>query len=292
MFHSASDSLSPFLIDLAGARGAIVQFRGAYREVLARHDYPALVQQLLGELLAAGALLAGSLKFNGSLILQLQGTGPLKLLVVECTHDLALRAVAQWTGALPEQADLRDLIGSGRFAITLDPKDGGELHQGIVALESGSVSGLLEQYLLRSEQLASRLWLSAEDGVAAGLILQRLPGKLVQDDDAWPRVQLLAQTVRGEELRSLGSEELLARLFADEEVRLFTARRVRFGCHCSQERVAGALRLLGRQDVESLLQERGSVEVHCEFCNRRYEFDHAGIAALFAMENTVGSILH
>src|SRR5437868_3479801 len=157
------DSFSPFLIDAAGVRGALARLDVSYREVLSRHAYPPLLQRLLGELLAASVLLAGSLKFNGSLVLQLQGDGVLRLLVVECNRELGLRAMAQWQGDVPETSELRALAGNGRFVITLDAKDGGELHQGIVPLEAGSVAELLEQYLARSEQIASRFWLTAAD---------------------------------------------------------------------------------------------------------------------------------
>jgi len=279
-----SDALSPFLIDAAGARGACANVSAAYREVLSRHTYPPLLRGLLGELLAASALLAGSLKFKGSLVLQLQGDGPLRLMVVECSHDLGLRAMAQWRDDFPAAGDLRVLAGKGRFALTLDPKQGGELHQGIIPLEAGTVAELLEHYLQRSEQLPRRLWLTAQEGIAAGLLLQRLAGHTAQGNDGWNHVSVLGSTVTEAELRGLNPVQLLTRLFPDADVRLFPARAVRFHCPCSRERVTGALRLVGRDEIEGVLRERGEVEVPCEFCNRRYRFDAADVAAVFAGE--------
>jgi molecular chaperone Hsp33 len=290
MATEPGDAFTPWLIDAAGARGAHACLRAAYAEVLARHEYPPLLQRLLGELLAASLLLAGSLKFNGSLVLQLQGDGLLRLLVVECDRALGLRAMAQWQGEVPAAADLRDLAGRARFVITLDPKDGGELHQGIVPLEAGSVAELLEHYLERSEQIASRFWLTAKDGVAAGLMLQRLPETPAGDADGWNRVSLLAQTVTAEELRTLTVRSLLSRLFAEEDVRLFSSRAAHFHCPCTRTRVAGALRLLGREEVDDLVRERGEVEATCEFCNKRYRFDAEDVAALFA--DTVSETRH
>jgi molecular chaperone Hsp33 len=274
------DRLSSFLVDAAGARGGVVRLEDAYREVLSRHPYPPLLQRLLGELLAAASLLAGSLKFNGSLILQLQGDGVIRLLVVECTHDLCLRAVAQWHGELPASGQLDELAGNGRFVITLDRKDGGELHQGIVPLEAGSVALLLEHYLARSEQLASRLWLTAGNGVAAGLLLQKLPGSA--EGSEWGRLCADLHAIAPEELQEMPPDALLRQVFPERDVRLFKSKPARFHCPCSRERVIGALRLMGQQEVNDIVREQGEVEATCEFCNHRYRFSAADVAALFA----------
>jgi molecular chaperone Hsp33 len=231
--------------------------------------------------MAAAALLAATLKLKGSLILQVQGNGPVSLLVVECNGELGMRATAKWEGDLP-QASLSELVGDGRFAITLDPRDGSQTYQGIVSLEGGSVAEILQHYMLRSEQLETRLWLAADDHQAAGLLLQKLPDQPEGDADAWPRLKLLAETVRHEELLELPAETLLRRLFHEEDVRLFEGQGVKFQCRCSRSGVAGMLKMLGREEVDNILEERGNIEVACEFCNQKYHFDAVDAEEIFA----------
>ena len=279
-----ADTHRRFLFEHTPVRGGSVHLDDAYRQVLSRHDYPPVLQKLLGELLAATALLASNLKFNGSLVVQLQSSGPLQLLVVECTDQLGLRAIAKWQGDLAPNADLIELAPDGRCVITLDPRDRGEMYQGIVALEKGTIAEVLEHHMQTSEQLATRLWLAADGERAAGLMLQRLPeaadGRV---EENWERVSILASTIRHDELLGLDAEPLLRRLFAEEEVRLFSEHPVTFECGCSEARVAKALLLLGRNEVEEVLTEQeGRIEVACEFCNRKYIFDRASALALFA----------
>jgi len=278
-----ADNLTRFVLERAAVRGAVVSLDAAYRDILACHPYPAGLQRLLGETLAAVCLLANALKFDGSLILQLQGAGTLRLLVVECDAALRLRATAQWDGTVGDDAllaDLADPAGGGRMVLTLDPKDGGPLYQGVVALEGGSVAALFEHYLAVSEQIDSRLWLSAGGGRACGLLLQRMPD--ADDDDAatWQR----ATRVPAAAASAFGAADahaLLATLFPDDDVRAFRARSPRFGCSCSRERVAGVLKLLGSSEVEAILAERGTVGVNCEFCGRCYAFDATEARSLF-----------
>jgi molecular chaperone Hsp33 len=243
---------------------------------------------MLGELMAAAVLLANNLKFRGSLTVQVQSPGPLRLLVVECTDGLGLRAVAKWDGELDDDADLQALAGAGRCVISLDPRDGSRIYQGIVAMEHGSVAALLEHYMQNSEQLATRIWLGADGERAAGLMLQKLPSPERGDsgDDPWERALLLAATMQPSELMRLAAEPLLSRLFADEAVRLFGERQVRFDCGCTDSRVANALILLGQQEVEEVLAEQGRIEVSCEFCNRKYAFDRVRAMTLFARRAT------
>jgi molecular chaperone Hsp33 len=279
-----ADNLTRFVFDRAAVLGAVVSLDGAYRDILACHAYPAGLQRLLGETLAAVCLLANSLKFEGSLILQLHGAGILRLLVVECDASLCLRATAQWDGAVGEDAQLADLAGAtgaSRMVLTLDPKDGGPLYQGVVALEGGSVAALFEHYLAKSEQIESRLWLRANGGRACGLLLQRMPGAADSDAATWQRAARAADAAQGA-FGAADAHALLAALFPGDDVRAFRARMPRFGCSCSRQRVAGALRLLGSAEVEGILAERGTVGVDCEFCNRRYEFDALEARALFA----------
>jgi len=281
------DNLTPFVFDRAAVRGAVVSLDAAYRDILACHAYPAGLQRLLGETLAAVCLLANSLKFEGSLILQLHGAGALRLLVVECDAGLTLRATAQWQGEVRDDALLADLAAhtthgerESRMVLTLDPKDGGPLYQGIVALEGGSVAALLEHYLAKSEQIESRFWLRAGGGRSCGLLLQRMPGSDDADTATWRRASI-AVNAAAKAFDVVDAHRLLATLFPDDDVRAFGSRSPRFGCSCSRQRVAAALRLLGSSEVESILAERGSVAVDCEFCNRRYEFDPGEARSLF-----------
>jgi len=262
-------------------RGEIVHLEATWRAVLERHDYPPAVRALLGEMMAAAALLTATLKFGGTLIMQIQGSGPVKLLVVECTSDHYMRATAKWS-QVPARGDLVALVGDGKFAITLDPGQGRAGYQGVVALEGSTVAAALEQYMLRSEQIETRLWLAALDACAAGLLLQRLPDGSGTDIDAWPRATLLAASLTPQELAAHAAPELLRRLYSAEDIRVFKPRPVAFRCTCSRERVTSMLHMLGRAEVESIVAERGEVEVNCEFCNQRYRFDGGEAAALFA----------
>ena len=275
-----ADSLMRFLFDQAPVRGEVVSLDQTWQEVLQRHDYPPLLQALLGELMAAVALLSATLKFDGALIMQLQGSGALQLLVVECNADLGMRATAKWQGEIRPQP-LRDLLGKGRFIITLDPQNGQTPYQGIVGLEGDSVAALLENYMLRSEQLETRFWLAADRQRATGLLLQKLP-EGHGDPDAWERAQMLAGTLTPPEQLEISPEELLHRLFHQEDLRLLGETTACFRCSCSRERVANMLKMLGEQEVNETLQEQGRVEVKCEFCNETYHFDPVDAAQLFA----------
>lgn len=278
-----TDSLQRFIFEHAPIRGEMVQLAATWQAVTERHDYPAPLRQVLGELMAAGALLAATLKFNGTLILQLHGNGPVKLIVVECSSDHAMRATAKWDGDIP-QGTLRALLGSGRFAISLVPESGQQSYQGVVDLNADSIAAALEHYMAASEQIATRLWLACDDTRAAGLLLQKLPERESADADAWPRVEHLAATIKSDELLGLEPQHLLHRLFHEEDLRLFEPRPVYFRCSCSRDRVVGMLRMLGLDEVRSVIAERGEVEVHCEFCNRRYAFDAVDSEAIFAAD--------
>lgn len=288
-----SDILQRFLFEHAPIRGEIVQLAATWQAVTERHDYPAPLRKILGELMAAGALLAATLKFDGTLILQLHGNGPVKLIVVECTAGYAMRATAKWDGAIPENdpaaGGLRALLGTGRFAISLMPESGQQGYQGIVDLDADSIAAAFEHYMATSEQIETRLWLTCDDTRAAGLLVQKLPEGKTADDDAWPRIGHLAGTVQPQELLALAPQTLLQRLFHEEDLRVFEPRPVYFRCSCSPERVTGMLRMLGQDEVRSVIAERGEVEVHCEFCNRRYVFDAVDSEQIFAAAVTAPS---
>ena len=275
------DTLTRFLFEQAPVRGELVSLDATWREVLKHADYPPSLQILLGELMAAAALLSAILKFDGSMILQMRGNGAVKLVVVEATSARTLRATAKWDGEVPS-GTLDALLGEGNFVITLDQTANGKpAYQGIVPLVGTSVAEVLEHYMQSSEQLDTQISLAANDQRAAGMLIQRLPGVETADADAWNRAGLLAATLKPEELLNLPAETILHRLFGEEDLRVFEGERVSFSCSCSRERVGDMLKMLGRDEVESVLTERGEIEVRCEFCNRMYRFDAVDAAQLF-----------
>lgn len=274
-----SDVLSRFVFEHAPVRGEIVHLDASFRAILERRVYPASIRTVLGEFMAAAALLAATLKFDGRLILQIQGGGPLTLLVVECTSDHTLRAVAHWDGTVTH-IPLDQLVGEGRLVITVEPRKGEERYQGIVNLEGATVARAVERYYAQSEQVETRVWLACDDTRAAGLLLQRLPGTS-EDTDLWPRAVELTSTLTPAELLTLPPAEVLRRLYHEEDIRLFSPAVLSFRCSCSRERVEAVLQMLGREDINNLLAEQGSVSVDCEFCGKHYAFDAVDVEQVF-----------
>ncbi len=275
-----SDSIRRFLFEGAPIRGEIVQLDATWRAVLERHAYPPLLQTLLGEMMAASALLSATLKFDGAMLMQVQGTGALQLLVVECTSAGTLRATAKWDG-LPEEAGFAELLRDARCAITLIQPDGSQSYQGVVEVVGDSVAEMLMHYMQHSEQIETSLTVSADGTRAGGLLLQRLPEAADDDVDRWDRLRMLAGTVEASELLGLAPADVVRRLFHEEDVRLFEPQPLAFRCSCSRARVESMLTMLGAEEVESVLAERGHVEVTCDFCNRTYRFDPVDAAQLF-----------
>lgn len=275
-----NDYLYRFVFQDLGVRGEFVRLAASWQAVREKHAYPAWVQAPLGEALAAVSLLSATIKFKGSLVMQLQGDGLIRSLVAQATDRGTLRGMASFSDTqTPTQDDPDTLLGQARLVLTAESPDG-ERYQGIVPLEGGDVAGALEYYFRQSEQLPTRLWLAADEQVATGLLLQRLPGETHERED-WTRVETLADTTTRAELLSLDVEELLYRLFHEEEVRLYDPQPVSFRCGCSRERVGQALVAIGEGEVAQILDEMGSIEVNCEFCNARYRFDAVDAAALF-----------
>ncbi|HET7922267.1 MAG TPA: Hsp33 family molecular chaperone HslO [Gammaproteobacteria bacterium] len=274
------DSLRRFIFEALPVQGRCVHLDATWRAVLERQKYPAPVRAVLGQAMTAAALLSATLKYEGSITLQIRGSGPLHLLVVQCTNQLQLRGLARWHGALPSDGGLSALAGDGKLALTIEPASRGERHQSIVPLEGATLGRSLEQYFARSEQLPTRLWLCAGDTSAAGFLLQVMPGREHQAD-AWQHTTLLADTVTDAELADLPPAKLLHRLFNEDDVRLFEPQAVSFRCQCSRERIEATLRSLGREEVEGVLREQGRVHVECEFCARQYDFDVVDVRALF-----------
>lgn len=273
------DSIRRFLFERAPIRGEIVNLESTWRSVLERQDYPPVLRLLLGELTASAALLAATIKFEGSLIIQMQGNGPVSLLVAECDDAGALRATAKWR-AEPEPGPLAAMLGEGRCAITLAAGPGKQSYQGIVDLAGGNVAAAIEHYLHRSEQIETRLWLAVDDQRVSGLLLQKLPHP--GEDEDWRRAQVLADTLTASELLGLPAYALVRRLYAYEDVRLFDPRPLVFRCSCTRERVVAMLRMLGYDEVRAILAERGNVEVSCEFCGQSYRFDRWDAERVFA----------
>jgi len=271
------DVLRRFLLERAGVRGVFVRLGAAWREVAGRAAYPPPLHAMLGEALAASALLTGNIKLDGALSIELKSSGALRLLFAECNDQGRLRGLARWTEPLPEPLALQALP-AGSMAITIGNVESGQRYQGLVDLQQPSLGAALESYFARSEQLPARILLAADDTQAVGLMLQQLPADgghaAVRDDDAWPRVLQLTATLGTQELLHSEPEQLLYRLYHEESVRLFAPRALAFGCSCSRERVAAMLRSLGRNEVEAALAVHGEkIEVTCEFCARVYHFD-------------------
>ena len=279
-------------------RGNLVHLNQTFQLAMQHQTLPNVLKIALGELMAASALLAATLKMQGALVLQLQSQGALKLLVVECNQDLnlslSMRATAKWDEALKNELNnykFIDLVKHGQFVITLDPSIG-EAYQGIVPIEGNTIAEMLQNYMLRSQQIDTSLWLHCDGESASGMLLQKLPhaaNKALEeaDADAWNRVNILADTVTNDELQNLAPETLLTRLFAEEDVRLFEAKPTQFSCSCSKIKVGNMLRLLGAAEVENMLAELGKIEVNCDFCNKQYVFDAIDSAQILSSEVAV-----
>ncbi|HEY0178376.1 MAG TPA: Hsp33 family molecular chaperone HslO [Dokdonella sp.] len=279
----AEDFLHRFLLERAGVRGALVRLEDTWRRVRANGDYAPALAELLGQTLAASALFTSAIKFEGRLSIQLRDSGALGLLFADCTHDGVLRGIARLNGAA---AHATPRIERGaRLAITIENAATDLRYQGLVPVEHGDLARAFEGYFARSEQLPTRLVLAADATRCGGLMLQQVAaagGHAAGDEDGWNRAGLLLATASADELLGLTPEQLLLRLFHEEDVRLQPAQPLEFGCTCSRGRVAAMLRSLGRAENESVLAEQGSIQITCEFCNRHYVFDEHDVAAVFA----------
>lgn len=283
---SNPDQIQRFLFDEVQVRGAIVGLQESYQEVLARDNYPAPVQTLLGEMLAACALMSTVLKFNGRIVLQARTAGALRVVQAECSHQADLRGIARWDGDIADDTDPVSLLAQGgQMAITIEPETG-RPYQGIVPLEGDTLAACLEDYFRRSEQLPCRLILAADSKDAGGMMLQSLPESSgptnPEDQEDWTRLLMLANTLSQQELLELESEVVLTRLFHEEQVRVFPALDLRFHCDCSKERSGGALVAVGREELDEILAEEQEIKMQCQFCNEEYRFDSADIEALFS----------
>lgn len=276
------DSLvQPFLFDDLDIRGSIVQINDAWRAMIDQRGYSPAVRAILGELTAVTAIMSANLKQPGRLTFQMQGHGPLSLMVVDCTEALNLRGYAK-TDASVAGSTLGEIIGDGRLQLTLDIAGLDQPYQSLVPIEGDTVAAVFEHYLAQSEQQPAALWLVANGDTAAGLFLQKLPDADQRDADGWARVTQLAATVKPDELRNLSPTDVLARLFHEETVRIFAPRPVLHRWPADPEKVKTMLRGLGREEVESVLAAEGVVEIHDDMSNHTYRFDADAVHELFA----------
>ena len=289
------DEVRRFIVENRPVRGHWVRLEGAWRELRAHREYPEPVRELLGQAVAASVLLAATLKFDGTLTLQLQGNGAVKLLVAQCTHDFRLRAVANFDDAAVDEiatesegeGAFRKLVGvEGRVIVTIESDEKNSRYQGIVPLSGGSLADSLEAYFESSEQLPTRLILAADSERGVGVLVQKLPDPAHSNEsdmkEVWEEAQRGIERLSTTDLLLRPVEELLERGFAAQDMRLFKGAPVQFECRCSQGRVSGLLRALGEDEVRDVLREQGAVTVTCEFCHRPYRFDAVDVEALFA----------
>ncbi|WP_028024296.1 Hsp33 family molecular chaperone HslO [Enterovibrio calviensis] len=290
----AQDSLHRYLFDGVSVRGELVQLSETYQQLTGGKDYPAPVKQMLGELLVATSLLTATLKFEGSITVQIQGEGPVSLVVVNGNHNQVMRGTSRWQDELPESATFKELVGKGQMVITIEPEKG-ERYQGIVALEADTLEACLEDYFARSEQLKTRLWLRTGEfegqARAAGMLLQILPGDESKEEE-FDHLAQLTDTVKSEELFSLEAQDVLYRLYHQEEVKVYEPESVSFKCTCSRERSASAIAAIERQEVEQMVAESGNIKLHCDYCGADYEFDSVDISAIFDQTNPSSGTVH
>lgn len=274
------DTLYRYLFENADVRGELVQLADAYQSVVNAHEYPPVLRHFLGELMAATSLLTATLKFSGDIAVQVQGDGPVSLAVINGNNNQELRGVARWDGELADNASLGELFGNGYIVITLTP-DEGERYQGVVALDKPTLAECLQDYFEKSEQLPTRLWLFADGERAAGIFLQVLPTDGQHNED-YDHLTTLTATIKQEEMLELPAEEVLHRLYHEEQVRLFDPIGVSFKCTCSRERSAAAILTIAKDEILELFNEQGQIEMGCEYCNSHYRFDAIDIEALYA----------
>ncbi len=285
-----SDVAQRFIFENTDIRGERVQLDSSLQEALAPHAYPQVIKDLLGELAAAAVLLSTTLKFEGRMTLQARSSGPVSLLMVECTNERTFRGVANWDEQLlSADSDLKALLPDGHLVITIDPNKG-RRYQGLVPLEGETLADCFSSYFAQSEQLPTRFWLSCNGEQAGGFLLQALPAHKEMNAKAsaarWEHVTVLAETLKDEELRGLATEELLHRLYHEEDVRLFDAEPVKYLCSCSRERTGSALMTVSPADIREMLEEQGQIDMDCQFCNTRYSFNEADISKLLGEGET------
>lgn len=277
------NALQGFMFQHAQVRGQIVRLEHTVQTILNQHSYPPMLRNLLGEALASCLLLIGSLKFEGDMTLQFQGDKRLSLLVVQCDHQLNLRAYAKYEENVTTEEYAHAFL-AGKMVITINPYHHTQAYQSVVPLYSTAMSENLTHYFAQSEQLATRIWLAADDSRVAGMMLQLMPEAehdSQEREDFWEYATHIGQTITDQELLNLDNETLLHRLYHETEVMLFDSRAARFSCRCSREKMQQVITVLGEHDAKKLAEEKGAVDVNCEFCNNKYSFDPIDVTLLF-----------
>lgn len=280
---NSSDTRQRFLFDHSDVRGEITSLQSSFQQITSHQNYPPAVTALFGEFLAAASLLSATLKFPGIVSIQAVGRGPVKTIMAECYQKTKLRGIVRGElDALTGPETLSTMLGSATLAITIEP-EGGERYQGIVPMEQDSLSGCLEHYFAQSEQLPTKIKLAADTENAAGVLIQQIPGSEDKElaQSQWQHLGTLFDSLKTEEQLTLSHGDQLYRLFHGEDLRLLDKQPLQFLCSCSKSRTATALVSLGRSEVESLCEQRGSIQITCEFCGQRYEFDQPELDTLF-----------
>ncbi|WP_145490270.1 Hsp33 family molecular chaperone HslO [Yersinia aleksiciae] len=280
---SNHDQLHRYLFANHAVRGELVSVNETYQQVLANHDYPPAVKKLLGEMLVATSLLTATLKFDGDITVQLQSTdGPLTLAVINGNNQQEMRGVARFKGEISDESTLKEMVGNGYLVITITPAKG-ERYQGVVALEGETIGACLESYFMQSEQLPTRLFIRTGEvegkAAAGGMLLQVMPAQ-ERNEDEFDHLAQLTTTIKAEELFTLPANEVLYRLYHQEEVTLYEPQNVSFRCTCSRERCADALVTLSEDDIDEMLAQDGNIDMHCEYCGSHYLFDAVDIASI------------
>lgn len=279
---SHKDHLLRFIFEELDIRGELVYLNASWQEIQQRGQYSPVVRRQLGEALAAVTLLSATIKMQGSLILQIQGQGPLNTLVAQANHQGEIRGLARAEGPVTD-GPLEQIFGPARLVMTARTH-GAEPHQSVVSLAGEQLSDALGRYFNDSEQLQSAFWFFVSQDQVAGLFLQQLPGNEFRLDD-WERISTLAGTVTQQELMTLPAEDMLHRLFHEERTRLYSPAPIRFNCSCSRERISSSLLAMGRETLEEILDSEGSIAVDCEFCHQHYDFSRENVDELFAIDS-------
>jgi len=278
-----TDYVQRFLFEHLDIRGRLVCLTGSWQRMLDGRGYPDDITALLGHTTALNVLLGANQKGTGRVTMQVQGSGPVKLLVADCTADLKIRGMASYKKEVKLNVNERQLLGDGRLAVTHEDMKSGHVYQSLVPLEGETLEQIFEHYLAQSEQVQAFLRLYADGGALCGLLLEKLPGADSRDPDGWNRVKHLAATLTLDETRDAQPYDLLTRVFPEELMRVFRLYAVQYHCPYDEQKVKDMLRGLGRAEVEAILAEQGAVVIRNEMCNHEYRFDAHAIAELFAM---------
>ncbi len=276
-----NNSIQRFLFKELNIRGQVIQLNEAWQLMLKDRHYPEAIRQLLGKLTAFSVIMANGMKHTGKITLQVQGSGPITLLVVEVTHDLKIRGVAKTNATIPEQVTLDELLGDGQILVTLENTQTQHHFQSYVDRTGDSIEETFENFLSQSEQLPSKIWLAATDDALGGVLIQKMPESDDLDADGWDRIHSLTTTVTDEELTQLDAETLLHRLFHEETVELFESQAINYECPEDKERVTNMLKSLGEDEVRKILKEQGEIVIHNEMCNFHMRFNQEDVDALF-----------